>query len=163
MGGPYALACGSAMPERASALALVSAAGPPPVFGPLGWRARPVRAVHHIARRPAGGRRPVGDSLAERIAYWRAVGGNAFRQGVSGAAGDLDAWRRPWGFDPSGVRAPVLIYHGEADRVVPSAVSRRYQTVFPAAVARYWPGEGHRALWAHAEEVLADLLAVSSR
>lgn len=144
MGGPYALACGCLLPGRVSAIALVSAAGSP-------W--------HTLVRRTAM-LRPANwcaDWPADRLSYWRRIAGNAFKQGLAGVVGDLAAWHRPWGFDAALVKAPILIYHGESDVVVPAHTSRRYEQLFPASTARYFPGEGHRALWHHFAEILHDV------
>jgi pimeloyl-ACP methyl ester carboxylesterase len=65
---------------------------------------------------------------------------------------------RPWGFTIDVLRAPVFIYQGEADLVVPASAARQYQRLIPHAIARYYPGEAHRALWAHVTEIVADLL-----
>ena len=167
MGGPFALACSCLLPERVAAVALVAPAGPPPrtltaarqrgISGPV---SRPDTAA---ARRPVRRLQPrAGGRLQalpgpDRLAYWRAVAGNAFQQGMAGLVGDLLAFRRNWGFDLSSLRAPVLIYHGETDLVVPVAVTRQYARHIVGAATCYYPGEGHRALWPHLPEILADI------
>jgi len=169
MGGPFALACGCLLPERVGAVALVAPAGPPPrSLTPAGREAtlspmsRPPTATRRSrlprpqSRTGSPVRLPRGPG---RLSYWRAVAGNAFQQGMAGIVADMLAFRRDWGFDLSGLRAPVLIYHGETDLVVPVGVARHYARRIVGAATCFYPGEGHRALWPHLTEILADLSA----
>ena len=49
--------------------------------------------------------------------------GPALEQGTGGLIDDALAAVRPWGFDPAAITVPVLLVHGTADRVMPSAHS----------------------------------------
>ncbi len=50
------------------------------------------------------------------------------------------------------LRAPVLILHGEQDRVVPSGNAKLLADVIPGARLQMLPGAGHNFLWEAAEE-----------
>ena len=47
--------------------------------------------------------------------------GEALEGGIGGMVDDDLAYVAPWGFDPATITAPVLLLHGDADRVVPSS------------------------------------------
>jgi pimeloyl-ACP methyl ester carboxylesterase len=49
------------------------------------------------------------------------VVGPALEQGTDGLIDDAVASVGPWGFDPAAITASVLLVHGTADRVMPSA------------------------------------------
>ncbi|TDD07977.1 alpha/beta hydrolase, partial [Nonomuraea deserti] len=53
------------------------------------------------------------------------------------------AYVSPWGCDPAQVAAPVLIVHGEADRVVPVSHGRWLARHCPTAELWLLPGDGH--------------------
>ena len=57
---------------------------------------------------------------------WKWIGtvvGPALKDGIDGLLDDAVASVRPWGFDPAAITTPVLLVHGTADRVMPSAHS----------------------------------------
>ena len=49
---------------------------------------------------------------------------------------------------------PVLLLHGEQDRVVPAAHGRWLAEHVPTAELRLYPGEGHISVLNHAEGAL---------
>ncbi len=74
------------------------------------------------------------------IAAWA----EGLRQGVAGAASDARIYANDWGFDLASMRAPVGIWHGTADIVVPHATLSAYAAL-PAKV-RLVAGEVHYSL-----------------
>ena len=183
LGGTYALASAAALPERVTAVGLISAPGRldrPGAVDELG-----IARVVNLARRapwaPTAGiavlariarRRP---KLAHRL-FWsdsppvdRAV---VDRPGVaerflrtlvaatsSGARGIVDDMRvplRPWGFDPADVRAPIVLWHGSADHVVPLGQAEQWLGVLPDARLTRCDGEGHFLI----EDRLGEILDV---
>lgn len=72
--------------------------------------------------------------------------GEAFRQGVVGYAHDIWVQGRPWSFDPSAIRCPVIVAHGEDDQLVPLAHSAHTAELIPGAELRFLPGVGHLSL-----------------
>lgn len=113
---------------------------------------------------PALARRVLGHGLppAEREALRRAPGFadlafflEAFRGGALGPALDYRALGSPWGFRPEDVAAPVELWQGDDDRVVPAAHAQHLAARLPRARLHRLPGEGHLALLTRADEVLA--------
>ncbi len=72
--------------------------------------------------------------------------GEAFRQGVVGYAHDIWIQGRAWSFDPSTIACPVIVVHGEDDRLVPIEHSRHTASIVPGAELRVLPGVGHLSL-----------------
>ncbi len=68
------------------------------------------------------------------------------------------AWGRPWGFEPRDVTTPTVIWQGDRDRLVPSALGRRLSDAVPGASFRACPGEGHLLIAARWGDILDDLL-----
>ncbi|GAA1055144.1 hypothetical protein GCM10017608_19960 [Agromyces luteolus] len=96
---------------------------------------------------------------------WGAVGRDAERAESSGPGGLVDddvAFTRAWGFELADVRVPVLLVHGELDRVIPRSHAVRLVAGLPDA--RLWMrlDDGHVAVLAVVPEVL-DWLAERSR
>jgi pimeloyl-ACP methyl ester carboxylesterase len=71
------------------------------------------------------------------------VAGQGVQGGIDGMVDDDLAYVRPWGFDPTQVSVPVLLVHGEKDRIVPSAHSRWLAHRLPRAELRLRPNAGH--------------------
>ena len=81
------------------------------------------------------------------------------RQGVAGAASDARIYASDWGFDLASMRAPVGIWHGTADIVVPHATLSAYAAL-PAKV-RLVEGEGHYSLALTRSAEILDVLIKS--
>lgn len=173
-GGPYALALLALYPERFSRAALVAALGPPEALAAVHERLPPVirRAWRAAQRYPV--LIPVGASLGVGILRLRSrfelnaqfvspsdvivladpeVRGllrhsqrEGLRQGGRGAVQDLALYMRPWGFRLATVRAPLTIWHGEADQLVPVDMAEHIATCVGHSRVRRLPGEGHYSL-----------------
>jgi len=70
----------------------------------------------------------------------------ALRRGVRAAAADGLLYGRPWGFLLEEIRAPVHLWHGELDVVVPSAMGHYLARTIPGCRARFYPQDGHFSL-----------------
>jgi pimeloyl-ACP methyl ester carboxylesterase len=79
------------------------------------------------------------------------VAGDAIKAGLDGMVDDDLAYVAPWGFDPGRITVPVLLMHGDEDRMVPSAHARWLARHCPAAELRLCPGEGHISVLNFAE------------
>jgi pimeloyl-ACP methyl ester carboxylesterase len=159
-GGPHALACGALLPERVIAVVSVSAPAPLDAEG-LDWFAGWSRSGVAEQRAAMAGRAALeaylptaefdprtftaGDQAAlEGTWSWLAkVAGQAIEEGDEGMVEDLLAGAQPWGFTPADITVPVLILHGENDRMVPSAHGEWLAAHCPAAELRLAPGAGH--------------------
>ncbi len=179
-GAPYAMATLAAGPGRVGAAALVGAMAPLDVarrtgeFGLLADRvlfALAERAPWAMAAALSAARRLPDAALrfalasdvdpAERdlvrdldLTFLRA----AFAGGVAGTVDDYRRLGTDWGFRLADVRAPVTLWQGTADRLVPPSHARALAELLPAAQVRKVPGAGHFLLHHHAQTVLASLI-----
>jgi pimeloyl-ACP methyl ester carboxylesterase len=177
-GGPHAAACGYALPDRVSAVGLVSSPGPvwdrrqlrfslPPHRQPLIEVAarNPEEAVRKLledcrrqleeARKDSQHGDVADPELRERL---RASLLETADRGPDGYARDLFIlFVSPWGFSPEDVAVPTLIWHGDRDPAVPLEVARFYERTMPRSTLHVLSGEGHLVLWSHAEEILSAL------
>lgn len=85
--------------------------------------------------------------------------GEAFRQGVIGYAHDITVQGRPWTFDPATITAPVIVVHGDDDRLVPLAHSRHTAELIPGSELRIVVGRGHLSLTEELPSIAAELVA----
>jgi pimeloyl-ACP methyl ester carboxylesterase len=159
-GGPYALACGALLPERVLGVVCISGLAPFHAEG-LDWFAGMTPSGMALLRAAARGRAALEDYLASTefdpdqftaadqaalLGAWSWLGrvaGQAIETGPGGMLDDELAFVAPWGFDPGGIKPPVLIVHGQQDRIVPS--SHGAWLARCTRSAQFWlrPGEGH--------------------
>jgi pimeloyl-ACP methyl ester carboxylesterase len=89
---------------------------------------------------------------------WGFLGMSAGRASQGGPAPLIDddlAYVRPWGFAVEQVRAPVLLVHGDADRIIPPAHSQWLARHWSSAELRMRPGDGHLSVLDGAIEAMA--------
>jgi pimeloyl-ACP methyl ester carboxylesterase len=171
-GGPHALACGALLPERVIAVVSVSATAPFDAEG-LDWFAgwstsgvaeqRAARAGRAAveAYLPTAEFDPETFTAADQSALeggwsWLAgVAGQAIEQGDEGMVEDLLAGAQPWGFSLADITVPVLIVHGDQDRMVPSAHGVWLAAHCQTAELRLVPGAGHITVLDSAPAALA--------
>jgi pimeloyl-ACP methyl ester carboxylesterase len=182
-GGVPALACAYAMPERLNAVVLTSCPAPMDRPGALRGMRLVNRAGVLLARTApalfAAGCRVLGTAVASHPAFfyeqssrdkpaadrrWLSVPeirrsevatlAEALRAGTAGYVSDVLLLSRAWGFAPEDIAAPVQLWHGDADTVVPLHHARLLASAIPGATLRVCPGEGHMVMWNHLAEVL---------
>jgi pimeloyl-ACP methyl ester carboxylesterase len=159
-GGPHALACGALLPSRV--LAVVSGSGMAP-FGAAGldWFAGMRAGGQGELRAALAGRAELARFLAEEefdpemftpadlealSGEWAWLGQIAGQAAAAGPAGQIDdnlAYVAPWGFTPEQISVPVLLLHGDQDRMVPSTHARWLAGVIRHPQLWLVPGEGH--------------------
>lgn len=175
-GGPYAAACGWALPGRIARVGIVSGVAPPP--GPhlgqgLGrpgrlvlnlalttpWLMRGVMALGAVPSRRFPDRvfalaRPLAAAVDQPILHRSEVAlslsaslREAFRSGGQGVADELLLLLRPWTFPLEEIRVPVRLWHGEADGTVPVAMGRILARTIPGCQAEFIPGAGHNLVF----------------
>ncbi|MBO2446268.1 alpha/beta hydrolase [Actinomadura barringtoniae] len=170
-GGPHALACGALMPGRVSAVLSMSGLAPYDADG-LDWFAGMAPAGEASLRAAAQGReaKERHEAAAEfdpemftpedhaalkgEWSWFDSVVGPAIEAGPGGLIADDLAYVAPWGFDPAQVTAPVLILHGDADRIAPVAHGRWLAERCRSAELRVAPGDGHISVLRNAASVL---------
>ncbi|HEX2400665.1 MAG TPA: alpha/beta hydrolase, partial [Mycobacterium sp.] len=182
-GGPYAAACGYALPERVSRVVLVSGLGPLDRPGALDGMNRGEATTMILARRvPVLAHWLVGAAVTaerirpgmvyqglvralppadQRVAAQRRVRESlvdsyalAFRQGVRGQVQDWGIIASPWGFRPEDIDVPVQLYHGVLDDRVPLHHADDLARRVPHSNLTEYPDEGHMLVFSHAEAIL---------
>jgi pimeloyl-ACP methyl ester carboxylesterase len=83
----------------------------------------------------------------------------AFRQGVGGYAQDIVVQARAWSFDPRAIVAPVWVFHGDADTLVPVAHAHHTAELIPGARLVTRPDQGHISILTEIPQLAADLVA----
>jgi pimeloyl-ACP methyl ester carboxylesterase len=190
-GGPYAIACARALPDRIAAAAAVSSLSPVcaphagtsmPVHLRLGLRAlvrRPdlaarggARAMRIAERRPRALVRVarIGATPADRELLAAADGGTAAVEsflaaaagGVRGMIEDYLTVCTAWGFELADVAGEVHVWHGEQDRFVPVEHARALAAALPRCRATYDAQDGHFFFRRRLAEVLSALVAAYS-
>ncbi|MBO3086044.1 alpha/beta fold hydrolase [Cellulomonas fengjieae] len=174
-GGPHALACAALLPDRVVAAVSGSAQAPFGADG-LDWFAGINRSGTAELRAAVAGRAALERVLAASefdpemftpadhaalAGAWGWLGriaGEAAAAGIGGMVDDDLAYVAPWGFDPADVVAPVLLVHGDADRVVPPAHGRWLADRIGSAELWLRPGEGHVSVLGAATDALDWLL-----
>ncbi|MDQ0372779.1 alpha/beta fold hydrolase [Cellulomonas humilata] len=175
-GGPHALACAALLDDRVVATVSGSSLAPYPADG-LDWFAGINPAGTAELRAAVEGRAalervltaseydPEMFTATDHVALegdWGWLGriaGEALEGGIGGMVDDDLAYVAPWGFDPATITAPVLLLHGEADRVVPSSHGLWLTHRIPSAELWLRPGDGHVSVLAAATDALDWLLS----
>lgn len=186
-GGPFGLATAAAMPERVASMATVSGMGPldtPEVEARL---TREQRFRRFVTARLApivrfrtwqatrSIRRDVGSFLMERAetapvedrmqlerpainAVMRQDLLASVAQGGGTIAHEMGLMARPWQFDLTQVQAPMQIWHGTHDDVVPLWLAESLASQLPHAETRFLSGLGHLLLLSHMTDIIVQLL-----
>lgn len=187
-GGPYALACAWALPDRVITAGVIS--GPAPLVG-VGSTAYLIRS-HRAAARAAGSApwmirlatwrwarqqrrdpaRHLDEAVAKMIEADRVVVGDPhvrammlantdemYRQGGRGVYDEALVISRGWGFALDEIRVPVIIWHGDADPTVPVAMGHFLAGQVSTCRARFYPEEGHQLFVERWAEILSDLIS----
>jgi pimeloyl-ACP methyl ester carboxylesterase len=159
-GGPHALACAALLPDRV--LAAVSGAGMAPFDADgLDWFAGLNPAGEAELRAATRGRAELENCLATAEfdpemftpadhaalegpwSWFESVVGPAIASGLGPMVDDDLAYVSPWGCDPREIRQPVLLLHGDQDRMVPSSHGEWLAAHCPTAELWLRPGDGH--------------------
>jgi len=183
-GAPYALACAREMPERLTGVAAVACQAPGTAPHSPGAARRVRLGLALVARAPATATRTseaclrlarhhpgllaramrAGASGPDRAALGNELGDPAARALAAFAGGtapmieDYLVCCGRWGFDPAEVRAPVWLWHGERDPIVPLEHARRLAQLVPGSRLEVEPGAGHFFLRRRLGDVLEPLL-----
>jgi len=187
-GAPYALACAAALPARVTQVCLVSPMGPvdddaalrdfdPLRRASLRLAARRSPLMYGLLRRAVGplialnadrfvaalakSCGPVDRATLERAEVQAEIAAS-FREGLrrsaAGAARDLELYAAPWSIALARIRAPIDLWHGDADGIIPIWLARRLATQLPTATTRFLPGEGHYSLpLGHLDTILREI------
>jgi pimeloyl-ACP methyl ester carboxylesterase len=187
-GGPYALACAHKIPERLTAVGIVSGFGPldapeatagmrrqnriafrltrylPLVARLAMWamarkvRSDPERVVAAIGAAMAEPDRLVLSRPEVKKAFVDIVV-EAFRAGGRGPAWDMVVIARPWGFRLEDIAMEVHLWQGQEDPLVPPSMGRYQARAIPNCRAAFCPGEGHLLVVDHMREIQESLFS----
>jgi pimeloyl-ACP methyl ester carboxylesterase len=170
-GGAHALACAALLPGRVLAAVSISAMAPFDAAG-LDWFGGMAPASEASLRAAAEGRaaKEKHEAAAEfdpdvfTAADLAALGGSqswlndvvraALDGGIGGLVDDDLAYVAPWGCDPASITAPLLVLHGEDDRMIPATHGAWLAAHCPTAEFRPYPADGHLSVLGHAAEAL---------
>jgi pimeloyl-ACP methyl ester carboxylesterase len=184
VGAGYAAACADALPERVTAVALVSPIVPLDRPGAVDELGKP--AQWRMARDHPGALRAVlwalfllarfSPSLSRRLFIARSTASEreissrpevveralasaqeAFRRGAGGLVDDMRVVMRPWGFDPADIRTPLLVWQGDEDSSIRGPWGEWWARAVPGARLTRCPGEGHLLIEERIGEILEAL------
>ena len=189
-GGPYALACAYAMPERVRSVHLAGSPGPPDL--PEIWSAlrRQDHAFFTLVRKAPwlfrallrlrmGGVRQKPEHFVAQLAAKMSAGDQsllaapdvlaklcadlreALRQGTAGMADDFAVLNRPWPFRLEDIRVPVHIWQGAQDQVTSPQIGSAIAAHLPAAQFHLLESGSHTLLLTHATEIRTEIQDVS--
>ena len=179
-GGPHALACASLLADRVLAVACLASIAPCDAEG-LDWfdgmaasGAAELRAAvqghaaleAHLASTDFDPELFTPADHAALAKDWSWLGVSAERAMSNGTGGLVDddmAFVRPWGFDPGTGTAPILLVHGDEDRVVPFAHGEWLAGHCRTAELLRSPADGHISVHRRHEEAIGWLAEQSMR
>lgn len=179
-GGPYAVACAQALPDRL--LGVTTMAGVAPLdrdgardgLSPsdatmldlvvrrpgrarlqlramaLGARLSPKSAVKSFAKECAPVDQPYLATFGDLSMFVEAC-----RGGAHGVVLDYRLWAEPWGLDFSGIATPVHLFQGTADTIVPMHHADDLASRLPNGTVHAFEGEGHISITGRVGEILA--------
>jgi len=159
-GGSHALACGALLEERV--VGMVSVAGLAPYgaegldffagMAPSGVASLGAAAEGRVAKERFQASDAEYDpeftaadhaALEGEWSWFADVVGPAVEGGPGGLIDDDLAYVSPWGVDPTGAKAPILLLHGGRDRVVPSSHGEWLARHCPSTDLRLYADDGH--------------------
>lgn len=187
--GPYLAACAHEIPERLTAVGLISCIGP---LGPEGmtrnmplYRRGVLRVVasasrvasyaaelnllgrnpEKLYRRMTRGLSAVDRAILARPEVWDrqvASAAEAVRCGGRGFVRELILVTQPWGFRLCDIDIEVHMWHGGQDRSTPIEMGRYMAEQIPSCTTAFFPDEGHFLIydrWSEIVSTLADAAA----
>lgn len=187
-GGPYALACSAAFPDRVTAAAVLGGvaptAGPDAIPGGLVNRTALFRPVLNNLRTPAKfgfaafawACRPFAFQILDIYARTTPQGDrrviaqpdvrtmiiddfmNCAYPMMCAPVFDLILFWQPWGFSLRDIGVPVHFWHGDADNIVPLEHGQHMASLVKDATVTIRPDESHLGAFAAGEEVIDRLL-----
>lgn len=183
-GGPHAMACAFALPERVTTASLVASFAPLDRPGAMDgmanfnkislrlargprWIGRQFmkiqgRALRNnpedVARRMLSSVPPADQAVfndSQAAAILLPSLSEAYRNGADGPAWEGAMMVRPWGFRLDEITVPTHVWHGEDDVNNPMQCGAYLADTIPNATPHFLPGEGHFFIMKRWGEILA--------
>jgi pimeloyl-ACP methyl ester carboxylesterase len=185
-GAPYAVACAALLPDRVTALGLVSPVGPvagaekpaalgighygafrvlprlPPLMGAILGIGR-FAFLHAqdaifalLLARASSWDRKILSRPEVRRNLLQGVA-EGCRPGIGGSMQEMGIFSRPWSLPFEDIQAPAFLWQGMADRNVPVSAALRLGELVPNAQVQRIEGAGHYWIFDNIEAVLAPL------
>ncbi|WP_415378966.1 alpha/beta fold hydrolase [Halosimplex sp. TS25] len=182
-GGPHAMACADAVPERVRGVSLVSSVTPPETrasadpfneavlsatrfvpgfsqaaFASSAWLAANARSQFRtalVAGSPPEDRAVFDGPTGETLVNDSA---ESFRMGSRGPAHDLPLVGNDWGFDAGECPLPVDLWHGRADATVGVDLARAFGDLLPDADL-YLSDDAHYSAYVNNRGAILDAAA----
>jgi pimeloyl-ACP methyl ester carboxylesterase len=175
-GGPYALACGSALGERVTRIGIAVGVGPVEATGMETAQAITGPSRFGIMRKIQFGMVAYGfkkgqedrffeqtlstmgeadrEALADPTAraWFLEMTRESLRQGGGPSAYEAGLYRKAWGFEPAEISTETLLYYGGKDTTVPASVGHWLAERLPNAELQLMPEQGHFT-WMLTEDV----------
>lgn len=175
-GGPYALACAYAMPQRLTRIAVICGLGPihdRSLLDQMSFISRRTFTLAHdhpelfrlCYALPLMSLARSKPKLAMRMLAHHCGGvdqqvlaqedvlptladslSQGFVQGIDAVVQDMAIYQQPWGFELAKISTEVQLWHGDDDDVVPVLHSEYLAQQLPNASLTLVPGEGHFSL-----------------
>lgn len=192
-GGPYALGCAAAMPDRVVAAGVLGgvapASGPESIGGGAMALGALVAPFLEVAGTPIGLTasllirlvRPIASPMADLYGLVSPPADrrllarpelkamflddllNGSRKQLAAPFADVVVFARYWGFHLDQVKVPVRWWHGDHDHIVPFAHGQHVVARLPDAELYHLPGESHLAGLGRGEEILRTMLHIWDR
>jgi pimeloyl-ACP methyl ester carboxylesterase len=170
-GGPHALACAALLPGRVSAALSISGLAPydaegldffdgMAAAGVGSLRAAAAGRDARAAYEEAASEDDIGfieadeQALSGEWSWFLDVVRPAIAQGPDGMIDDDVAATSPWEFDVRRIDVPVLVVHGQRDRMVPPGHGAWLADAIPGAELRTFADEGHVSVMHEAPNAL---------
>lgn len=80
----------------------------------------------------------------------------AYRQGMEGAYSDTVLLSKPWGIDFKSITAPIFMWHGESDTLMPISPAKNFSRILPECESHFIKEAGHLLL--ESEEIRAEII-----
>jgi pimeloyl-ACP methyl ester carboxylesterase len=90
---------------------------------------------------------------------WRRSIQESVRHGGRGVAHEYVLFAKPWGFELRDITEHVLLWHGEADVIVPVDAARAAAAELRSCEATFFAGAGHLMFVEHAAEIVSTIAA----
>jgi pimeloyl-ACP methyl ester carboxylesterase len=165
-GGPYALACAYAIPERLHSVSIISGMGPFDYQESMIGKAMLVPKQNRFVRRlialglKAGAMKspdklkekikktlPAADikylSQPNKMSLLIDIFNDCFSQGLKGYLYEAKLYRRKWGFNISEINTNVYLWHGTSDNNVNIELAKRIASEIPNCKSTFIENEGH--------------------